>query len=53
MPLPTIPDKLPRLRPCDSDLPNVSKSRPTLPPLLRRPDDGLDIVIPLPLGGHA
>lgn len=36
------PDKLPRHRPSDSDFPNVSTTRPTFPPLLRRPDDGLD-----------
>jgi hypothetical protein len=34
--------KLLHLRPSDPDSPNVSTTRPTLPPLLRRPNDGLD-----------
>ena len=42
----TIPDKLPHLpSPTQSrtaNVPYLRHTRPTLPPLLRRPDDGLD-----------
>ena len=37
-----IPDKLRPIRLANSDPPNAPTNRPPLPPLLRRPDDGLD-----------
>lgn len=40
-----IPDKLHPIHPPDSD-PNIPKYRSPLPPLLRRPDDGLDKLNP-------